>query len=266
MRLQTLFIIFFQVQGVKTAAVPKSFREVSGYLGENITLPSGADPSWNLLRIEWSIFTNTTWIATYNNGEKNTRYIPQYAGRLTLSETSGDLTIHHLKENDAMEYTVNLLNRLGDDGVNKIKLTAKQKLKQPSIPIVTSTSVESGCLMVVTCSSQDEGVNLSWSVEPVSVLTINKSNPSDSSAQLFAFVSTRESFANFTCISRRNAENISSEAFTSKCDRPISVSNCTTQPSPTTVPQPRARNLLCFFGGIGASVLSALIYYYVGKI
>lgn len=89
--LNVFFWVFLTiVQGVKTAAVAKSFREVSGYLGENITLPSGADPSWNLLRIEWSIFTNTTWIATYNNGEKNTRYIPQYAGRLTLSETSGN--------------------------------------------------------------------------------------------------------------------------------------------------------------------------------
>uniref|UniRef100_A0A3Q4FYY7 Ig-like domain-containing protein n=1 Tax=Neolamprologus brichardi TaxID=32507 RepID=A0A3Q4FYY7_NEOBR len=205
---------------VLLSLLPKSFREVSGYLGENITLPSGADPSWNLLRIEWSIFTNTTWIATYNNGEKNTRYIPQYAGRLTLSETSGDLTIHHLKENDAMEYTVNLLNRLGDDGVNKIKLTAKQKLKQPSIPIVTSTSVESGCLMVVTCSSQDEGVNLSWSVEPVSVLTINKSNPSDSSAQLFAFVNTKEN-STFTCISSRDTESVSSKPVTPKCDSKI---------------------------------------------
>uniref|UniRef100_A0A668UXD1 Ig-like domain-containing protein n=1 Tax=Oreochromis aureus TaxID=47969 RepID=A0A668UXD1_OREAU len=203
---------------VKTATVAKSFQ-VFGYLGENITLPSGADPSWNLFRIEWSIFTNTTWIATYNNGEKNTRYIPQYAGRLALSETSGNLTIHHLKENDAMEYTVNLL-RKGDNEVNKIKLTVKQKLQQPSIQIVTSTSVESGCLMVVNCSSLDKGVNLSWSVEPVSVLTINKSHPSDSSAQLFAFVNTKEN-STFTCISSRDTESVSSESVTPKCDSKI---------------------------------------------
>uniref|UniRef100_A0A3P8NGG2 Ig-like domain-containing protein n=1 Tax=Astatotilapia calliptera TaxID=8154 RepID=A0A3P8NGG2_ASTCA len=193
----------------------------SGYLGEDITLPSGADPSWSLIKIVWSIFTNNTWIATYRNGISTTEHFPQYSGRLTLNTTSGDLTIHSLKENDAIEYTVDLLNTDDEEKGNKIKLTVKQKLQQPSIKMVTSTSVESGCLMVVTCSSLDKGVNLSWSVEPVSVLTINKSNPSDSSAQLFAFVSTRESFANFTCISSRDTESVSSKPVTPKCESKI---------------------------------------------
>lgn len=96
-----------------------------------------------------------------------------------------------------------------------------EKLQQPSIQIVTSTSVESGCLMVVNCSSLDEGVNLSWGVEPVSVLTINKSHPSDSSAQLFAFVNTKENFASFTCISSRDTESVSSKPVTPKCESKI---------------------------------------------
>lgn len=96
-----------------------------------------------------------------------------------------------------------------------------ERLQQPSIQIVTSTSVESGCLMVVNCSSLDEGVNLSWSVEPVSVLTINKSHPSDSSAQLFAFVNTKENFASFTCISSRDTESVSSKPVTPKCESKI---------------------------------------------
>ncbi|KAL4007079.1 CD84 antigen [Sarotherodon galilaeus] len=211
----------FSVLGVKAAAVAKSPQEVSGYLGENITLPSGVDPSWSLIRNEWSIFTNTTWIATYRNGISNTERFLQYTGRLTLNTRSGDLTIHNLKESDATEYTVEVINSEGEDKIHQIKLTVKQKLQQPSIQIVTSTSVESGCLMVVTCSSLDEGVNLSWSVEPVSVLTINKSNPSDSSAQLFAFVNTRENFASFTCISSRDTESVSSKPVTPKCDSKI---------------------------------------------
>lgn len=96
-----------------------------------------------------------------------------------------------------------------------------EKLQQPSIQIVTSTSVESGCLMVVNCSSLDEGVNLSWRVEPVSALTINKSHPSDSSAQLFAFVNTKENFASFTCISSRDTESVSSKPVTPKCESKI---------------------------------------------
>ncbi|CAI5682635.1 unnamed protein product [Oreochromis niloticus] len=222
------------VQGVQTAAVAKSPQEVFGYLGENITLPSGVDPSWSLIRIQWSIFTNTTWIATYCNGMSNTERFPQYTGRLTLNTISGDLTIHNLKESDTIEYTVEVINSEGEDKVNKIKLTAKQKLQQPSIQTVTSTSVESGCLMVVTCSSLDEGVNLSWSVEPVSVLTINKSHPSDSSAQLFAFVSTKD-FASFTCISSRDTESVSSKPVTPKCDSKICALSDSSTPRPASV-------------------------------
>uniref|UniRef100_A0A3P9D0Y0 Immunoglobulin subtype domain-containing protein n=1 Tax=Maylandia zebra TaxID=106582 RepID=A0A3P9D0Y0_9CICH len=177
--------------------------DVFGYLGENITLPSAVDSSWSLIRIEWSIFTNITLIATYRNGKINTERVPQYTGRLTLNTTSGDLTIHKLKEGDAIEYTVEVFNSLSLLFVNFSFLLSilAEKLQQPSIQIVMSTSVESGCLMVVTCSSLDKGVNLSWSVEPASVLTINKSHPSDSSAQsgLFGFCLTA-----MFCCSRRH--------------------------------------------------------------
>uniref|UniRef100_A0A3B4G6F8 Uncharacterized LOC102195961 n=1 Tax=Pundamilia nyererei TaxID=303518 RepID=A0A3B4G6F8_9CICH len=206
---------------LKLKVTNKSPPKVSGYLGESITLPSAVDSSWSLIRIEWSIFTNNTLIATYRNGKINTERVPQYTGRLTLNTISGDLTIHKLKERDAIEYTVEVHNSDGEDKVNQIKLTAKQKLQQPSIQIVMSTSVESGCLMVVTCSSLDKGVNLSWGVEPASVLTINKSNPSDSSAQLFAFVNTKENFASFTCISSRDTESVSSKPVTPKCESKI---------------------------------------------
>lgn len=73
------------------AAVAKSPQEISGYLGENVTLPAGVDPSWSLTEIEWSIFTNITLIATYRNDKINTERVPQYTGRLSLSKTSGDI-------------------------------------------------------------------------------------------------------------------------------------------------------------------------------
>lgn len=38
----------------------------------------------------------------------------------------GDLTIHNLKENDAIEYTVDLLSSEGEDKVNNIKLTKRK--------------------------------------------------------------------------------------------------------------------------------------------
>lgn len=75
---------------VERAALAKSPQEVSGYLGENITLHSGVDPSWSLTKIEWSIFTNNTWIATYHSGKTMTDLVHQYKGRLTLNTMTGN--------------------------------------------------------------------------------------------------------------------------------------------------------------------------------
>lgn len=67
----------------------ESFMEVYGYLGENITLNSGADPSSPFSKIEWSVFSNDTWIATYDNGIKIIEHFNQYKGRLSLNTLSG---------------------------------------------------------------------------------------------------------------------------------------------------------------------------------
>lgn len=88
--LSCLFACLTAVLCEQTAAVAKSTQDVFGYLGENITMPSGVDPSWNLIKIEWSILTNTTWIATYRKGISNTERFHQYTGRLSLNTTSGN--------------------------------------------------------------------------------------------------------------------------------------------------------------------------------
>ncbi|XP_005754626.1 uncharacterized protein LOC102208242 isoform X2 [Pundamilia nyererei] len=265
MKLPTCLTFFFQaLLIVERAALAKSPQEVSGYLGENITLHSGVDPSWSLTKIEWSIFTNNTWIATYHSGKTMTDLVHQYKGRLTLNTMTGDLTIHNLTAKDATEYTVDLSSSEAEPEGNTIKLNVKQKLREPSIQIVTSTSVENGCFMVVNCSSLDKGINLSWSVEPVSVLTINKHNPSDSSAQLFAFVNTTQNLANFTCTSRRDIERVPSKTVTPKCDSKICVSNCTSPPPPRRVTHHRARYSAVLFlsGTVFGSIGVIIIYRY----
>lgn len=69
----------------------KSLHEVSGYIGGTVTLPSRANPSWTLSRIVWSIFMNTTWIATYRDGTTKVDRFYAYEGRLTLNSTSGKI-------------------------------------------------------------------------------------------------------------------------------------------------------------------------------
>lgn len=138
----------------------ESLKEVSGYLGDNVTLPSEAGASWNLSKIEWSILTNNTWIATYRNGRENIERFHQYKGRLSLNTTTGkktnlwlqnvsvnerylnfslysvssmfffsigDLMIHNLSRKDAMDYSVDLENAEGQNRANKIKLTVTGK-------------------------------------------------------------------------------------------------------------------------------------------
>lgn len=73
-----------------TVALTKSTKEVSGYLGESVTLLSGADPSWNISKITWSILPNVTWIATLRNDKTNVNRFWHHAGRLDLDISSGN--------------------------------------------------------------------------------------------------------------------------------------------------------------------------------
>lgn len=81
---------------VFTVYLVRALREVSGYVGDTVILSSGADPSWSLSKVEWSVFSNNTWIATYHKGKQSIEWFYQYKGRLSLS-TSGKRLIYHLK-------------------------------------------------------------------------------------------------------------------------------------------------------------------------
>uniref|UniRef100_A0A3Q3MBT9 Immunoglobulin domain-containing protein n=1 Tax=Mastacembelus armatus TaxID=205130 RepID=A0A3Q3MBT9_9TELE len=187
-------------------------HKISGYLGHNITLPSGVDPSWILTRIEWSVFSNTTWIATYYNGKINTDRLSQYKGRLSLDKTSGDLTIHNLNTKDAREYTVNLINN-GNQSIRKIELTVKRKCQDSS---------KEGCWMQVHCSTPDKGVTFHWEVNPPSVLTYSRSKQDGNVPLLVAFLSTSQNPVNFTCTCSTETQNAST-VFTSKCDGKVNT-------------------------------------------
>uniref|UniRef100_A0AAQ6ISC8 Ig-like domain-containing protein n=1 Tax=Anabas testudineus TaxID=64144 RepID=A0AAQ6ISC8_ANATE len=201
-------------------ALGESLQKVFGYLGENITLPSGADPSWNLSKVQWSIFSNNTLIATYHNEKANIDRIDQYQGRLSLNTSSGDLAIHNLNAKDAMVYNVDVINTEKKSTKNKIELTVKQHLQKPTIEThtwVPRESPKSGCLVKVQCSSLDEGVQFSWYIEPLSVTTLNTSLPDGKSALLLAFLNNTEHTVKVTCNTSRNIDTASS-VVTSKCE------------------------------------------------
>uniref|UniRef100_A0A3Q2PAW8 Ig-like domain-containing protein n=1 Tax=Fundulus heteroclitus TaxID=8078 RepID=A0A3Q2PAW8_FUNHE len=244
MRLLSVFFLLFQgVQG--TALI-----EVEGYMGENITLPSSADPSWTLTRIDWSIFPNNTWIATYDNNVTNVDRRPEYKGRLTLHKYSGNLTIRNLRPSDAMKYTVDLVNDAKSNEVNHISLKVKQHLQQPTITKIQSTATKTGCFLVLNCSSQYPDVALSWDVKP-SYLHGSKISQSGAS-ELIAFFQTLDPL-NVTCTVRKNMEN-ASRPWISKCDSPD---------NPPTPGDGFGRGFFWgFFTGLLLVVIGCLLYKY----
>ncbi|KAA8582619.1 hypothetical protein FQN60_006290 [Etheostoma spectabile] len=173
MKLQILLTLFLQ------GAVIESVKEISGYLGDTVTLSSGANPSWNLSSIDWSVFSNNTWIATYRNGKKNVNRVDRYKGRLRLN-------------------------------------TSSERLTQPIIQTVTCTSAEGGSWLWLRCSSKDTGVNLAWQHSFPSVTLFNMTSPDGNAADLLGFLNTTQNLVEFTCISSRNIEKNSS-AVTPNC-------------------------------------------------
>ncbi|XP_071372054.1 SLAM family member 9 isoform X1 [Centroberyx affinis] len=215
MRLPTLLILILQV------AVADSFREVFGYLGESVTLLSGADPLWNISAIEWSILSNNTWIATYRNGKKNVDRFWRYKGRLSLNTSSGDLMISNLAKEDAMLYTVELKNTEKKDNRSKIMLTVRKHLQKPNIHTLFSVLKEGSCLMVLQCSSPDKGVDFSWKIHPSNSTIFQFSNPKNQTSTLCTSFS-HHSEVNFTCTASKNVQNTSSVQ-TARCydDTPV---------------------------------------------
>ncbi|CAJ1086061.1 uncharacterized protein si:cabz01074946.1 isoform X2 [Xyrichtys novacula] len=188
-----------------------------GYLGGNITLPSGADPTWKFSSVEWSIFSNTTLIATYHDGVENTEWLDRYKGRLSLNTTTGDLTINRLTEKDNMVFTVDFTNTENKDSSNRIHLTVKKRLQPPNIWIISKTPVEGGCWIVLDCSSSDKDVHFSWQTRSSSVDVFNKIDADGNSANLVVFLNTTHNGAEVTCISSSHMRN-SSNVVALKCD------------------------------------------------
>ncbi|CAK6982360.1 uncharacterized protein si:cabz01074946.1 isoform X3 [Scomber scombrus] len=235
MRGRILFILLIQVAHVQ------SLEEVNGYLGDSVTLPSGGNPSWKLSVINWSIFPNVTFIASYRNGNKNTDRLSRYKGRLDLNTSSGDLTIRNLTRDDDMEYTVDLIDTERNNIVNKINVTVLKHLQKPTINTISSKSTEEGCWIWLRCTTADESVNFSWEVEPDSVLyTTNRDGV------LSAILNSTQT--HITCISSKNNETAQSSVSQKCYDR-----------KPQPQPLPRDRFGLHGFIALVAALIIMLI-------
>ncbi len=100
---------------------------ITGYSGQSVVLKSGADPSWSLTRVQWSIYKNTTYIASLKDGEVIIYNFWKHLGRLDLSKETGDLTIRDVTMDDSMTYNMNLLTSDDRREQDKVHLTVQGK-------------------------------------------------------------------------------------------------------------------------------------------
>ncbi|KAL0970107.1 hypothetical protein UPYG_G00237220 [Umbra pygmaea] len=135
------------------------------YVGESVTLTSRDKPSGNITQIEWFIFTNRTWIATYQEGEIDVEWFWQFKSRLHLNTLSGDLEIRNVKKNDEMEYSVLLKDSKENQYTSKVRLTVTEPPPLPKIQKEFSMLKDEHCVMALRCYSSIENANLSWATE-----------------------------------------------------------------------------------------------------
>ncbi|XP_052417387.1 uncharacterized protein LOC127962020 isoform X7 [Carassius gibelio] len=102
-----------------------SEEDITGYSGQSVVLKSGADRSWNLSRVQWSIYQNTTFIAGLKNGEVVIYQFWRHQGRLEINIETGDLTIRNVTVDDSMTYNVALVKSDGGRSQSKVRLTVR---------------------------------------------------------------------------------------------------------------------------------------------
>lgn len=136
---------------------------ITGYSGQSVVLKSGADRSWNLTRVQWSIYKNTTYIAGLKDGDLIIYNFWRHQGRLDLNNETGDLTIRNVTVNDSLTYNVALVTSDGGREQAKVHLTVQESLKTPDIQIQMLHSLSDGqCYIALECTAFGQNVNLSW--------------------------------------------------------------------------------------------------------
>ncbi|XP_029696622.1 uncharacterized protein isoform X2 [Takifugu rubripes] len=215
MNLLVLFILFFQL-------VPsKGTKQITKVAGETVTLPLGVNGG--LSQVFWSIFVNSTYIASYRKGTVNLDWHPQYNGRLDLDTSTGDLTIRNLTKQDARVYKVKFHSG-GELFEKTIELSVNEVLLPPKITVVSNQTKDGLRRLELNCSSMAEDVAFTWQVNPVTVNIFKLG----SSREMYFKYNIMQGNANFTCTTTRGTDSTSSlyQDHPRTCSNPVSFSRC----------------------------------------
>ncbi|XP_016360665.1 CD48 antigen-like isoform X1 [Sinocyclocheilus anshuiensis] len=213
--------------------VSSSEEHIIGYSGQSVVLKSGADSSWNLTRVQWSIYKNTTYIASLKDGEVFIYKFWRHQGRLDLNNETGDLTIRNVTVDDSMTYNVALVTSDGTRKQDKVHLTVRESLKTPDIQKTLHSRNDSRCYVALECIASGQNVNLSWTPDG----EFNGSyisgipNSVDSSLVLFASFSGNR-HVTFTCTASSGQQTVTRQMIVGcseekqKCEACTVCSSC----------------------------------------
>ncbi|XP_073693759.1 SLAM family member 5 [Garra rufa] len=134
---------------------------ITGYRGHPVILQSGADRSWNLTRVQWSIYKNTTYIASFKDGKVTIFNFWRHEGRFELDNETGDLTIRDVRMDDSMTYNVALVTSNDTRKQFKVHLSVQERL-QIDIQKTLHSLKDSQCHIALVCNASVQNVNLSW--------------------------------------------------------------------------------------------------------
>ncbi|XP_053350574.1 uncharacterized protein si:cabz01074946.1 [Clarias gariepinus] len=181
----------------------KNVTSYIGYIGEEIVLKAEVDSSWTLERIRWSIYSNFTRIATFENNEIKVNRWPPFKGRLEMSK-SGDLTIKNLMANDSMEYTVFVKGQT-EEKTSHVQLNVREQFTEPKIKVDNGLGVNK-CIIELKCKSLGHNITLKWEPEP-SFKERFRSSYVNETEELLMWTSFSNRDVNFFCIATDHNRN-----------------------------------------------------------
>lgn len=166
-------------------------ERVTVYLGQSALLKTGSDRPWNLTRVQWSIYKNTTYIASLRDRLVTIFDFWRYRDRLELNSNTGDLTIKDVRMDDTLTYTVDLVNADGTRPQHKVHLTVKERLEKPKIHKMLYSLSDGQCHVALNCTVPGRNVILSWTPDGYFNGSYLSGNPTSTNPLSVVFISFR---------------------------------------------------------------------------
>ncbi|XP_069044609.1 CD48 antigen-like [Lepisosteus oculatus] len=148
---------------------------VIGFFGGTVTLESGKNENWTLSIVQWSISTKEPNIATLIGSKTITDSNKNYAGRVELNPTTGNLKIKNLRIEDGTKYNALIQYTNNEQQKHSIQLAVYEHIARPNITVKEKKLKDGSCIITLDCyvKSRDD-FNFTWELQSENTACINK--------------------------------------------------------------------------------------------